>query len=976
MDIQLKQEIVEYVTRNDPEHELIISISPAEGYTGGTIEYNTASVNLYRAISELRDEEYIRAYLLVRLVKELGYRPGREIIEFEHQYSIGRRLPDRQKARVDIILRYPGDWHEVEQRGRAFLFIECKTPDTYASDQNQIEGQIFDLARQEVPRPALGVYYTARKDGPHLLDRALVIDLGASETYSDWDSAGQPSKDILPERYGSPSRITYANVETATQNKRPLRTDVTQSEFERLRDEIHNIVWAGGGTNNNDVFVILLRLLLCRIYDELETPSHESYKFQRQERLDGSLETPDELTARMTRLFHQAAQSYLGYSREELAETIPFERRKVDPTRIAYVVAQLQDISLTRNTARGDTDLLGDFFERIVSQDFTQSKGQFFTHSNIVRFCLELADYSTLVKEVFLSRRDTQGRPRLPYIIDPSAGSGTFLVEAMKHGTNALTPLLAEALTPRQRQFGLVSFGPDSPNQWARDHIYGVEPNADLGLACKVNMILHGDGSTNIFVRSGLLAFQDYASVDRNHVLGASHITADSPYRKPKNEGFDLVLTNPPFSLDLSDEEKRELGPAFELSLSSNSETIFIERWYQLLREGGLAVAVLPESILDTPSGAEVRSYILGKFSIKAVVSLPYVTFKPFTSTKTCVVLLQKRCHDEMVTWNETLVAHQLEITKSARRNGEAIPKDEVLRLAFARTVDALEPDTHVFMAEPQNVGYKRRKGLPDLTRPNDLIGEAEAPSVLATFRAGPEQAASPRFGFWIRLSDVARRPGLRCDPKYHILWKLNGGKVFPEYPGNTTPLGGLILSAPRVKVEKGPLGSERGLVELESVEARTSTLLSVQTVDVVGSEKIEFGSADLLISKLEPYLGKVLRNDPSQNWIGSTEWLPYNVADGVDVDYVRYLLLHPGMLEAYRCLQSGKRHARFSEADFLSLQIPALPPVEQALVAAGARRQQARINRLHNLARRARATIEDSYSDRFSPPQASAEDV
>ena len=93
--------------------------------------------------------------------------------------------------------------------------------------------------------------------------------------------------------------------------------------------------------------------------------------------------------------------------------------------------------------------------------------------------------------------------------------------------------------------------------------------------------------------------------------------------------------------------------------------------------------------------------------------------------------------------------------------------------------------------------------------------------------------------------------------------------------------------------------------------------------VDEVGSDKVVFGDCDLAISKLEPYLGKVLKNDPTQGWIGSTEWLCYDAEAEIDVDFLRYLLLLPQMLEAYRCLQSGKRHARFNEADFLDLLVP-----------------------------------------------------
>src|SRR6185436_7810692 len=54
-------------------------------------------------------------------------------------------------------------------------------------------------------------------------------------------------------------------------------------------------------------------------------------------------------------------------------------------------------------------------------------------------------------------------------------------------------------------------FQPDhKENRWAEKFLYGADINFDLGTASKVNMILHGDGSSNIFVMDGLLPFKFY----------------------------------------------------------------------------------------------------------------------------------------------------------------------------------------------------------------------------------------------------------------------------------------------------------------------------------------------------------------------------------------------------------------------------------------------------------------------------------
>lgn len=1037
-----KQAVLDYVQSKDPDGELIRRMVPDVDYRGGVIEYNPAAVRLVRAITQLNDEEYVRAYLFVFLVRELGYRPGPEIFEFEQEYSIGRPGKRQKGARVDIVLRYPPDWPDVDSRGRAFLFIECKAPEKYESDRQYLRGQLFDLARQEIPTPVFGVYYTVNVGAAGvILDRASIIDLTAFPTFQKWDDDGQPATDLIPAQYGIPGRIVYANIDEPSATQRPLRQDVGRAEFERLRSDLHNIVWGGGGTNNNDVFVILVRLFLCRIYDELETNVGEAYRFQRLARTDGSLESPDELVERMSALFKEAATAYLGYSAVEIDETTPFERKKVSSSKLAFVVEQIQDVSLTRNSSRSEGDLLGEFFEGIVSQDFTQSKGQFFTHVNIVKFCLDLLGMGDVARLMFTKQRDEQGRPRLPYIIDPSAGSGTFIVEAMKAVTAAIVPLLAGKLTQRQREFAVAHFGPDSPNLWAREFVYGIEPNADLGLATKVNMILHGDGSTNTFVTSGLLPFSEYQSATRNHVLAASSRVEAHPYSKPLNERFDFVVTNPPFSVSLSEEEKRSLGSNFELAAAARSETLFVERWYQLLREGGKFAAVLPESVLDTSTALSFRLYLLRYFHVEAIVSLPYVAFKPFTSTKTCVVMARKKTAAEVKAWSDAWGLAEKVLRQSVRKlstddevkvraacaailwehpaelfeNGDLAQIVELASEAakdeshwvFRSVLRDASFDAPIFMAEPQHVGYKRRKGLEDLRRPNDLVGDEDpsasdenegsdpddseardaetatpesgdadaaasdgdaSPSVLAAFRLGVGASESSRFGFWVRLSDAGARAGLRLDPKFHVLWSLKQGRVFEGYEGTTVRVGDLLVAATRAKVLKGPLEDQRGLVELEDVEARTGRLLNVTQVEEVGSDKIVFGESEIAISKLEPYLGKVFINNPSAAWIGSTEWLTYKTAsEDVEVDYVKHLLLLPSMLEAYRCLQSGKRHARFNERDFLDLQVPRLSAGEIAALAQKARRGEEIIERLRRRMARATASIGQLYVDEFA---------
>jgi len=176
--------------------------------------------------------------------------------------------------------------------------------------------------------------------------------------------------------------------------------------------------------------------------------------------------------------------------------------------------------------------------------------------------------------------------------------------------------------------------------------------NFNLGTATKVNMILHGDGSTNVFVKDGLLPFNFYDKETAPNFL--KQYEEDKLYfDRDVNAQFDAIITNPPFSVELDNETKKHLSSGFLFGNKKNSENLFVERWYQLLKPNGRLGAVLPESVFDTTENKYIRLFIYKYFKVKAVVSLPQLTFEPFTSTKTSLLFAQKRTKLEIQEWDK-----------------------------------------------------------------------------------------------------------------------------------------------------------------------------------------------------------------------------------------------------------------------------------------------------------------------------------
>lgn len=595
------------------------------------------------------DEEIVRSYLLAKLVNELGYKP--ENIEIEKQYDIGR--PKVNKPRIDVVVR--------DKNGDAFLYIELKAPNEFEKNQDEvIEKQLYNLASQEVGQGHKVKYlvlYSIELAENKIEDKAIIIDYDKYNTFEKWKENREFTNEI-PKNYGIALKIPFAKGGYIIDDKgnkteaKELETNFTHEQLDALRKNLHNVLWGGGGTDDNDIFSSLVNLILAKIQDESEKRNGEKYDFQIFTFKNGeSFETNEELFDRINKLYRRALKQRLNITDEnKLSKSFVVDENKFSLNKLRYTVAQLERYSLIdgKNSFNGK-DILGDFFEGIIRDGFKQSKGQFFTHANIVKFILWGLQLDKLAIERV--NRDLE----IPYLIDPSAGSGTFLIEYMKFITDNLKRRFYNKLdkTRDVEDKFYQWFMPDHrENKWAREYIYGIEINFNLGTATKVNMILHGDGSTNIFVKDGLLPFKFYDKETAPNFL--KQYEEDKLYfNKEVNKQFDVVISNPPFSIDLDNETKKNVTKEFIFGGKKNSENLFIERWYQLLKPNGRLGVVLPENVFDTTENKYIRLFIYKYFKIKAVVSLPQLTFEPFTSTKTSLLFAQKKTKQEIEEWNK-----------------------------------------------------------------------------------------------------------------------------------------------------------------------------------------------------------------------------------------------------------------------------------------------------------------------------------
>ena len=131
-----------------------------------------------------------------------------------------------------------------------------------------------------------------------------------------------------------------------------------------------------------------------------------------------------------------------------------------------------------------------------------------------------------------------------------------------------------------------------------------------------MNMVLHGITTPNITLVDTL----------------SRHYTEEDKYT--------VVLANPPFkgSIDKSDINDRLTVK------TTKTELLFVERMMNMLQMGGKCGVIVPDGVLFGSSNAhkKLRTLLLEKCQLEAIVSMPSGVFKPYAGVSTAVLVFVK----------------------------------------------------------------------------------------------------------------------------------------------------------------------------------------------------------------------------------------------------------------------------------------------------------------------------------------------
>ena len=556
-----------------------------------------------------KPEEKIQAETFLKLVLLYNYPP--EHIAINKEVVIGSNSKE-----ADIIV-YKNSEHTI-----AHIVVECKKEEVSESEFNQAVKQAFSYAATGTVR-AKYFWVTSK-----IKDEYYEIPETEPKNY-------QSVTDILQHGVNNPAKFKYAKNggEVNGQKLFDLKI-VTEDELTRRFKKAHNALRSGGELNPLTAFDELDKLIFCKIWDEKKPRKNgEPYDFQ-------IFDENERFESKKNESNKAKKEAKINTELKKRIESLYLEGRKKDPEvfkddirlskeKIRIIVGYLQDINLSST----DLDSKGKAFETFMDSYFRGDSGQYFTPRPIVRFIVNTLPIT----------QDS-------LILDTSCGSGGFLLHALDKVRKQANDYYKE------NTIGHYNYWHD----FAEKNLFGIEINEQIARIAKMNMIIHGDGHTNIVSCDGLLPVDDIIEKDENDV----DITLQQGiYSRTNNNNlkinhFDYIITNPPFGSSIKQVEQAYASSykIFHKEIdwlepdskkvqrpNQSTEVLFIEQCYEFLKEGGYLAIVIPDGILTNSSTQYVRDCLEEMFRIVAIVSIPQTAFQATgAGVKTSVLFLKK----------------------------------------------------------------------------------------------------------------------------------------------------------------------------------------------------------------------------------------------------------------------------------------------------------------------------------------------
>jgi type I restriction enzyme M protein len=805
-------------------------------------------------------EEKVRAFVYSWLIIEKEYPTDNIAIEV----AVPRRTPE---DRADIVV------YEEQELETPYLVVETKKREISNPDWNQAVEQGFGNAN--------GLRVT----------RYLLVDCFKNSKF--FQVQDFPPDERSNNHIGSRERLPEAfNEEPEFRLVAGGENDISPSSVENLEGKVrraHAAIWSGGKRDPLVSFEEWAKLLFAKIYDENYTPNGDARRFQ-----VGIGEKGSQVANRVHDLFLKASEEDPGVFGDEKID-LPAEK-------ITTVVKILEEEAFVSH----DLDRIGRAFEQFFGQIFRGQLGQYFTRRELTRYIVST-----------LSPRSDE------FILDPTVGSGGFLLEALFQGWD----YIEENFNPNLQERHKVEF--------AQRHLYGIEIHETLARICKTNLILHKDGHTNVQGDKSCLDVE----FDLDRGLG----------------DFDLVVGNPPFGDSIEEGDTDRLGDNslanFDLSRgkSLKAEIAIIEQAIDFLKPGGRLGFVIPDGILNNSSERsncpQTRRYLLREGKILGVTSLPDHTFdQAGAQNKTSILFFKKYTEEEKTEFRQGL----LDVLDSNEVEWDDLTGSQKWEMMTEAVQEVY--DYPVFLAEAWQIGYAptgKTIDVNDLYSVNDnsMPNEDDLSTILGQYRRFQENPedftpTDEPETMSIQASDmIGCRDDGRMDPKYHLFQR----EAMEEPPEGMTRLRlGDVIDERNERVEPTEHPETEFLVPTVTHDGHMEPREAGKGHNPVSWEGQYFSGGsrwsymyegDIIFSKIDLWKGAISVVGPDFDGAISTSEFPiYRVTDTdqLNAKYLKLLLRSKYFQKAIRAITTGHSNRRRTQkSDFEDLVV-FVPTIER----------------------------------------------
>ncbi|MBO7111372.1 MAG: type I restriction enzyme HsdR N-terminal domain-containing protein [Bacteroidaceae bacterium] len=551
-------------------------------------------------------EEYVRQTIEKRLVIEHKYLKTQIKVEYTVKMGSG-------KKRADIVIFPSGSSEEdLKDQHNIKIIIECKKESVKPTDSKegieQLKAYMAACSNCEWGMWTNGKHKTVFKK----------VQTPKGFEYDECND--------IPSADGS-----------TNENERPQRTSLTKATDDNLLFTFrtcHDIISVNEGHSKQAAFFEFLKIIFCKIQDERNVLEPIEFFTTSSERNfpDGQLSVYN----RIAKIFETVKKRNSKIFDEN-------DVIKLEPRTVARIVGELQKYSLL-NT---NIDYKGKAYEEIVGSNLRGDRGEFFTPRNVMHMAVDMINPKVGEK-----------------VLDSSCGTGGFVVTAMNAVIAKLTRKMEEQYGNKEDWSNDIrKMFDDQISQIAAENFFGFDINPDLVKATKMNMVMNNDGSGNIIQLNTLLPpilWQDDRKTAIQKAMSNPH-----PITNVASIGvFDVIVTNPPFGskIPIDDQqilEQYDLGHSWNKDDSGHwqmtgnlrgsvpPEQLFIERIIQLLKPGGRAAIVLPDSIFSSPGLEFIRVWLLHNTRIIASIDLHADTFQPHNGTQCSILFVVKKTEKE-----------------------------------------------------------------------------------------------------------------------------------------------------------------------------------------------------------------------------------------------------------------------------------------------------------------------------------------